>query len=139
MPDRFLNWLRRWRWALLAGAGAGGAAVLFTFDPSRNGFYPLCLFHRVTGWNCPGCGGLRATHQLLHGHLGEAFRLNALVVLAVPALLALAARWLWVRGRGRRIPPKPLATFWIWALLALMLGFGLTRNLPFPLCAQLSP
>ena len=133
MPDRFLNWLRRWRWALLAGAGAGGAAVLFTFDPSRNGFYPLCLFHRVTGWNCPGCGGLRATHQLLHGHLGEAFRLNALVVLAVPALLALAARWLWVRGRGRRIPPKPLATFWIWALLALMLGFGLARNLPFDL------
>jgi hypothetical protein len=139
MPDPFLNWLRRWGWTLLAAAGVGSAAVLFFFDPSRHGFYPLCMFHRLTGWDCPGCGGLRATHQLLHGHLGEALRLNALVVLAVPVLMALAWRWLWVRVRGRRVPPKPLATLWIWLLLAVMLGFGLARNLPFLLGAQPSP
>lgn len=139
MPDRFVTWLHRWGWVLLAAAGAGGAAVLFLFDPSRNGFYPLCMFHRLTGWNCPGCGGLRATHQLLHGHIGEALRFNALVVLAVPVLLTLGLRWLWVRVRGRRVPPKPLATFWIWLLLAVMLGFGLVRNLPFLTANQLSP
>ncbi len=139
MPDRFLTWLHRWSWALLAISGAGGAAVLFLFDPSRNSFYPLCMFHRLTGWNCPGCGGLRATHQLLHGHISEALRFNALVVLAVPVLLTLGLRWLWVRVRGRRVPPKPLATFWIWLLLAVMLGFGLVRNLPFLTGNQLSP
>ncbi len=43
--------------------------VLFCFDPERCGFYPICIFHQSTGLLCPGCGSLRAMHQLLHGHL----------------------------------------------------------------------
>src|SRR5262245_53996639 len=58
--------------------------VLFFFEPGRYSFYPRCLFPQATGLLCPGCGSLRATHQLLHGHVAEAFRLNALLVLAVP-------------------------------------------------------
>ena len=34
-------------------------AVLFFFNPSQYGFYPVCLFHELTGLNCPGCGGRR--------------------------------------------------------------------------------
>ena len=120
-------------------AALAGVAVLFGFDPAQHGFYPTCVFHRVTGWNCPGCGGLRATHHLLHGEVAAALRFNALVVLGAPVVLALAARWLWVRWRGRRVPPRPLATLWIWVLVAVLIGFGIVRNLPFPLFARLSP
>jgi hypothetical protein len=31
-------------------------------------FFPACLFHKVTGLYCPGCGGTRAFVYLIHGH-----------------------------------------------------------------------
>jgi len=50
-------------------AALGSGAVLFLFDLAKHGFYPICLFHSLTGLNCPGCGATRAAYQLLHGHL----------------------------------------------------------------------
>ena len=32
-----------------------------------------CLFHLVTGYYCPGCGGTRAIASLLHGQLFRSF------------------------------------------------------------------
>src|SRR5207302_5482362 len=68
-----------WFW-LLAGFGVVGGVILYVFDPVRFGFYPACTLYRTTGLFCPGCGSLRAMHQLLHGHLIEALRFNALCV-----------------------------------------------------------
>src|ERR1700722_3214681 len=62
----------------------GCAAVLFLFNPSQYPFYPRCLFHQWTGWNCPGCGSTRAMYQLLHGHLAMAMRCNVLLILSLP-------------------------------------------------------
>src|SRR5690242_11286080 len=70
---------------LSAAAAALSLGVLFYFDPSRYHFYPLCIFHQTTGWLCPGCGSLRACHQLLHGNLSAAFYLNPLFVLSLPS------------------------------------------------------
>ena len=53
---------------VLVAAALGSGAVLFFFDPAKHGFYPVCVFHALTGWNCPGCGATRAAYQLLHGH-----------------------------------------------------------------------
>ncbi|HEX7617315.1 MAG TPA: DUF2752 domain-containing protein, partial [Verrucomicrobiae bacterium] len=67
---------------IVAGAAfAGAGAVVYFFNPSTHGFYPICLFHALTGWNCPGCGGTRAVYALLHGHFLLALEDNALVVL----------------------------------------------------------
>ncbi|MCX6913024.1 MAG: DUF2752 domain-containing protein, partial [Verrucomicrobia bacterium] len=70
--------------ALLAAAVG---LVLFCFDPRQYHFYPICFFHKATGLLCPGCGALRATHQLLHGHLAAAFRFNPMLVASLPFLL----------------------------------------------------
>src|SRR5512140_1540078 len=70
-------------WAL-ALLGTAAALVLFSLDPATVGIYPVCYFHRLTGLQCPGCGGLRAAHQLLHGHVVAALRLNAFLVLCLP-------------------------------------------------------
>ena len=37
---------------------------------------PGCVFRRLTGIKCPGCGGTRAFKELLHGHIIEALRYN---------------------------------------------------------------
>ncbi len=113
--------------------------VLHQFDPSLGGFYPGCTFHKLTGLNCTGCGGLRATHHLLHGRVLTAFHHNALVVLGAPVVAGWAGCQLWRRWRG--IPPKldGLSTGWLWVLFGGMIAFTVLRNLPFAWCAGLSP
>ena len=68
--------------ALLVVAVA--VSVIYFFDPATAGFYPSCLFKSVLGMGCPGCGSLRAVHQLLHGNFDAAWGLNRLVVVALP-------------------------------------------------------
>ena len=113
-------------WALLAVAGV---AALYLFAPDQHGFYPRCFFYALTGWQCPGCGGLRAMHSLLHGDIGAAFAYNPLLVSLVPAMLA-AVWWLVVQksaGKPLRLPMKPLC---LWLLLGVGVVFAVVRNLP---------
>ena len=105
------------------------AAVLFFFNPAEHGFFPPCLFHRLTGWSCPGCGATRAAHELLHGNLAGAWRDNALLVCALPFCVGLALRVFVRRRRGEsRLPVfRPLA---LWVSLVALAGFAVLRNLP---------
>jgi hypothetical protein len=69
---------------LILGTAAIAAAVLFFFDPATEGFYPPCLFRTFLGVQCPGCGSLRAAHQILHGNLAAAWALNKPFLIALP-------------------------------------------------------
>ncbi len=73
--------------ALVAFLFAG--TLLFFYDPATAGFYPPCLFRTFLGMQCPGCGSLRAAHQLLHGNFKEAWMLNPTIMVVAP-LAALA-------------------------------------------------
>ena len=60
-----------WFAGIVLGATAAGAgAMVFFFNPSTHGFYPVCLFHKLTGWNCPGCGMTRSLYAVSYTHLG---------------------------------------------------------------------
>jgi len=120
---------------VLALTVVGSGAVLFFFDPSRHGFYPICMFHSLTGWNCPGCGATRAAYELLHGHLVRALRDNALFVLGLAGLAVWTGFRLAGKGRGMGIADLPAG--WWWAGLAVVLTFTVLRN--FPAFAWLSP
>jgi len=117
---------------VLAAVSIGAGAVVFFFNPATHNFYPVCLFHKLTGLNCPGCGATRSLYALLHGNFALAFRDNALFILT---LATLTARGLWfaVRffsGRPAGIFPPPKS---LWIFLAVALLFGVFRNLPaFP-------
>ncbi len=88
---------------LTLGAVALAAAALFFFDPATAGFYPPCLFKTVFGVQCPGCGSLRAVHQLLHGNLQEAWSLNKPFLIALPLAAAAA---LFTLLRKSSSPPR---------------------------------
>jgi len=114
-------------------------AILFVFDPTRHAFYPRCLFHATTGLYCPGCGGLRGLHELLHGHWLVALRMNLLAFGFAPLLILLGlSQWLW---RGKR---GPAAMVWsrpwfVWLLAGVVVAFGVLRNLPVPPFTHLAP
>jgi hypothetical protein len=109
-----------------------GALVFFAFDPTKVPIFPQCIFHRVTGLDCPGCGAQRALHQLLHGNVIAALRLNAMFVLSLP-LAAWYGPRLIVRSFARL--PSGTPPRWLWFYIAAWIVFGVARDLPFPVCA----
>jgi hypothetical protein len=110
--------------AIVAAVAAGAAwMAFFLIDPATQSFLPPCLFHAFTGFYCPGCGATRALHQLAHGNLMAAFRLNALVVLGLPLGCLIA-----VRRKRADLPAWCLRT-----LIFCIALFGVARNIPlFP-------
>jgi hypothetical protein len=107
-----------------------GLGVLFFFNPQQHAFYPFCLFHRMTGLLCPGCGSLRAVHELLHGDLVGALRYNPLLVASLPLAGFLFWRSLGLPTRSEAAGPDS-SSRWIWVALGVLLLFGVVRNLPF--------
>jgi hypothetical protein len=123
--------------AALLGAGLI-AAVLFSFNPAQHSFYPSCPLHRLTGLSCPGCGGLRALHQLSHGNFATAFQLNPLLVALLPVL-----GWFGLREVVRQTTGKKLLSLfarapWGWVLLGITIVFTVVRNLPWPVFAWMA-
>jgi hypothetical protein len=112
--------------ALLAGVVL---LVLFCFDPRQYHFYPVCLFHQTTGLLCPGCGALRALHQLLHGHLAAAFRFNPMLVGSLSLLIWFGLRHGWPR-RKRDLGAASIRPLWLWVALGAVLIVSVLRNLP---------
>lgn len=122
-------------WAIAIGLAAS-VSVLFFFDPVRWPFYPRCFLHEATGLLCPGCGSLRALHQLLHGHLAAAVHFNPLLVVSLP-LLAWQALRLALRYPAGRAAPLSIRPAWLCAALAVLVVFTVLRNVPLPQLAWL--
>jgi hypothetical protein len=122
------------RWSWLAGAAAivAIALLLFIFNPAEYRLYPRCMFYATTGWQCPGCGGLRAAHQLLHGNFYEAFRLNPLLFLLLPIVAWFGLRHLIRRLGGPDLPAVFDRPLWVWLFVITIILFGVLRNLPIP-------
>jgi hypothetical protein len=126
----------------LTGMLAVSAVALITLhsiDPATSGVFPPCPVQYLTGWYCPGCGSLRALHQLLHGNLHAAWALNPLTVLLLPFLAYGAASYTLFELGGRRLPRLFLPAVWIRALCAVIILFGIARNLPFHPFELLAP
>ena len=118
---------------LYAGLGSGAVAVgglgyIGLVDPHQPGsLYPGCPFKMLTGLNCPACGGLRMTHDLLHGDLAAAVADNVFLLVGLPML---ALWWVW-RRRIERPAFTPAAMV---AVAVAALAWTVLRNLPgFPL------
>ena len=125
---------RRWlRWGAIVTAGLAACAAgiyLYVFNPAGAAVYPICAFHALTGLYCPGCGTGRALHQLLHGNVWAALRLNPLAVVLLPpvayGMLSIGLQFVGLKP----LPSKFIPAFWIWVLLAVILLYWVLRNVP---------
>lgn len=114
---------------LLGTTALGVGAMVFFFNPSTHGFYPVCMFHALTGLNCPGCGMTRALYALLHGNWLLALKDNALFVASLALAAAGSARMALRKMRNQRATFKIPAKF-LWLTLVVAMLFGVLRNLP---------
>ncbi len=79
-------------WLIIAPALGGALGVGILWAPEASAVWlgkllPPCMFHRLTGLNCPGCGGTRAVQALLRGDWYAAWHFNMFLWISV-ALLA---------------------------------------------------
>lgn len=128
--------LRSAAFVLLAVCALG---FVYLFNPSTSTLYPTCPFYWFTGCYCPGCGSLRALHQLTRGHLTTALGLNPLTVLSVPFV-----GYYFVSRAALAVAGRPSRTFFIKpvlirALLGVILVYWVVRNLPLYPFSLLAP
>lgn len=93
-----------------------------------------CLFHRITGWLCPGCGMSRVMGALLRLDLPAAFSYNLLWPLygGYVLFVFLSAAIPYVRHGKANLSPRPQ---WVhWVVLGVVLVYGVLRNVPGLFC-----
>jgi hypothetical protein len=128
-------WPAGWRGLALpvatAGAGAAAVVLLHVRDPHIEGSYGLCPVYALFGVYCPGCGGMRAVHNLTDGHIVDSLHSNLLALPVLALFLLWVSDWAvraW-RGKGPRLPGISSATMWI--LLGSIAVYTVLRNTPW--------
>ena len=89
-----------------------------------------CLFHKITGLYCPGCGMTRLIFSLLEGRIYDAYNHNRLVFIMLPFIVIYFKYqfYLYIFNKKNkiicRIPNKC-----IYILLFVVILFGILRNI----------
>lgn len=113
--------LRRMAATVAALAAVAAVVYLALFDPTSVPA-PRCLFHTLTGWDCPGCGSQRAIHALLRGDVAGAWRYNAALFFVAPIIALYAAS-------PRRLERFLYSPWTIGSIAAAIALWWLLRNL----------
>ena len=110
---------------------AGAVLLLYFLIEPKDGNLPKCIFHELTGFYCPGCGGQRSLHALLHGHIFTAINYNLLFILLLP----LIGYFILVFILGKKYTSssfiyKPVFSL---TIAIVVISFWILRNIPvFP-------
>ncbi len=128
MPSEVSQRSRRHAWLASGALGLGALTYVGLVDPHRPGaVFPPCPFKMITGWDCPACGGLRMTNDLLHGNVSAAVVDNVFLLAGLPLLA------IWSLVRVRRARPVLTPAFLVVVVIAATV-WTVIRNLPgFPL------
>jgi Protein of unknown function (DUF2752) len=118
----------RSRWTGLA-VGLVLLAYVALVDPARGGLYPRCPSRLLLGVDCPLCGGLRGTHDLLHGDLAGALDHNLLLPAYLVASAVLLVTYL-LPLTGRAAPRLRLPRWALIGAAVVVIAFTVARNLP---------
>jgi len=101
--------------------------VYSLIDPEKHVWMPRCVFHRLTGLDCPGCGAQRMAYALLHGDIDAAWGYNPFLMLLLPLLVFM----IWLELYRKKKPvlyARFYSTTMIYILSALIITWFILRN-----------
>lgn len=91
---------------------------------------PPCLFHLVSGYYCPGCGGTRAVRALLSGHFIQSVYFHPAVPYgAVIYLYFMITQTIDRLSRGRLCIGMRYRNCYAWAAVLLIIGSFIIKNI----------
>ena len=116
-------------------------SLLYFFYPAAKGsFHPDCIFNKLTGLFCPGCGSQRAVSALLRGDILVAADFNVLLLLSLPLLGYAAFVFIYNAFRERKLQQRIFySPLFAKSFLTIVLMFGILRNLPYSPFRWLAP
>ena len=129
--DTLENGLYRCGWVIFMILAAGLILKRFFFtDLFSGGRMPLCVFHTLTGYFCPGCGGTRSLKALLSGQF-------LVCVVDFPMIMYAAVVYAWFmisqtidRISRHRIPiGMKYRHAWVYASLVIVIIHFVVKNL----------
>jgi hypothetical protein len=126
---------RSFRIIIILAAGAG--LLLYFFVEPKDGNLPKCIFHQLTGFYCPGCGGQRSLHALLNGNFLLAIDYNLLFILLLPFILYFM--FVFITGKkysGSSFIYKPYFSL---TIAIVVVSFWILRNIPVMPFSWLAP
>lgn len=105
--------------------------IIFTLYYFLNTYFKLeipCIFYKVTGLLCPGCGITRCLFSLLHFNIKQALHYNAFVVIFLPIFLIYYIYYMYcyIMNKENRLINNKYITYLILIILIL---YGITRNI----------
>ena len=116
--------------AILVLAGTAALKIYLSVrGRALSSFIPPCIFHRVTGLYCPGCGGTRAVEALMGGRLVEALMFHPAVPYVFFGSLIFALSHLLSRLLPGRIRGMRWRDPYAYTLAALLLLHMVVRSL----------
>jgi hypothetical protein len=91
-----------------------------------------CLFYKITGYYCPGCGITRCLFAIINGDFYRAYCYNRLVFMMLPfiAFYVIYNIYLYVMDKKDNIINKIPNYVW-YVLLFIVILFGIVRNIDF--------
>lgn len=102
--------------------------LLWLTDSNLRKLVPPCSFHSVTGFYCPGCGGTRAVHALLHGRILESLRYHPFVLyFAVGYVVYMLSHLLDIMSKGR-VKGLSFCPYYWYVAVGLLLGQWVLKN-----------
>lgn len=107
-----------------------GIGLAYAIFAVRTGWYLPCPIHAITGLYCPGCGVTRMCVALLRLDLPGAWRANPILMLLAPVLVGLLLKLGAAYVCTGRVWPTQGENILVWAVVGVLLVFGVLRNLP---------
>ncbi len=102
--------------------------VLYYLLNIFTGFGIPCIFRRITGYLCPACGVTRMIKAMISLDFGAAFAHNQLLFVTWPllAVVFVCSEINYIKFGTRAVGRL---NYVLWAEIALLLMFGIIRNL----------
>ena len=95
--------------------------------------YIPCLFHKITGLFCPGCGLTRMMFSILKLDLKSAFQYNQLLFVLSPFMLFLCINYIYSWITNKKSVLKKIPNYVWYIIIIVLLIYTILRNIYVPL------
>ena len=104
--------------------------LIYLYLNKKYGFYIPCIFHKITGFYCPGCGATRCILSLIKGNIKAAFFYNPLFFIMIPFFIfgIIYKCYIYIADKEEKIISNIPNYIWV-VVLIIVIIFGILRNI----------
>ncbi len=109
-----------------------GLVLLYFSVAGKSKILPACVFKKITGLYCPGCGTTRAIYSLIHLDILTAVRCNILFLIYLPLLIYTCILYcVNIYFNKKILKPIIFTPIMCYIVLIIVIVFFILRNLSF--------